>query len=390
MPPHPKAEPPKIVFLFSDTGGGHRSACEAIIEALDLEFPGGFRTKMVDIFRQYAPPPFALAPDIYPTLSRMPEMWGLGYRASNGPRRAQVMTEMVWPYIRRSINRLVVEHPCDLLVSVHQLSNAPFLKTLKEREALGNPKIPFASVVTDMVTTHAFWYDRRADLVIVPTEAARERGLRLGLDPRRLRVVGMPVAERFASFRGDKAELRARLGWPQDRPVALLVGGGEGIGPLEGICSAVDERGLPLSLAVVAGRNRKLQRKLANRRWKTPVHVYGFVRNMPELMAAADILVTKAGPGTISEAFITGLPIVLYSKMPGQEDGNVTYVVDEGAGSWAPEPREAAGVIARWVLDPAERERVAAASRALARPSASREIARLLAGMVYNFQHANP
>jgi len=107
-------------------------------------------------------------------------------------------------------------------------------------------------------------------------------------------------------------------------------------------------------------------------------------------MAAADILVTKAGPGTISEAFIAGLPIVLYSKMPGQEDGNVTYVVDEGAGSWAPEPREAAGVIARWVLDPAERERVAAASRALARPSASREIARLLAGMVYNFQHANP
>lgn len=384
-PQHPAANAPKMVFLFSDTGGGHRSACEAIIEALNLEYPHKFRTEMVDIFRQYAPPPLALAPDIYPTLSRMPEMWGLGYRASNGPRRTAMMTTMIWPYVRRSINRLVVEHPCDLLVSVHQLSNAPFLQALEKRRGLGNARIPFVSVVTDMVTTHAFWYDRRADLVIVPTEAARERGLRLGLDPRRMRVVGMPVAEHFARPQGEKAALRARLGWPQDRPVALLVGGGEGMGPLEAICAAVDELQLPLTLAVVAGRNQKLKKRLAARHWNNPPVLYGFVRNMPELMAAADILVTKAGPGTISEAFIAGLPIVLYSKMPGQEDGNVTYVVDEGAGVWAPEPREAAAAISQWVLQPAERERIAAASCALARPQASREIARLLAGMVYNF-----
>lgn len=389
-----QARPPnklaRMVFLFSDTGGGHRSACEAIIEALNLEYPGRFQTEMVDIFREYAPPPLALAPDIYPTLSRMPEMWGLGYRVSNGPRRTQMMTSMVWPYVRRSINRLVLEHPCDLLVSVHQLSNAPFLQALEHRVALGNPKIPFASVVTDMVTTHAFWYDRRADLVIVPTEAARDRGLRLGLDPNRLHVVGMPVAERFTHPPEDKDALRETLGWPKDRLVALVVGGGEGMGPLESICAEVDERRLPLTLAVVAGRNRKLQRRLTNRRWRSAPLVYGFVRNMPDLMAAADVLITKAGPGTISEAFIAGLPIILYSKMPGQEDGNVTYVVNERAGVWAHEPHEVADVLSRWASHPGEREQVAAASCRLARPSASREIARLLAGMVYNFQHAHP
>src|SRR5574338_1277922 len=108
MQPRPPNNPPRMVFLFSDTGGGHRSACEAIIEALNLEYPQRFQTEMVDIFRDYAPPPFALAPDIYPTLSRMPEMWGLGYRVSNGPRRTQMMTSMVWPYVRRLINRLVL------------------------------------------------------------------------------------------------------------------------------------------------------------------------------------------------------------------------------------------------------------------------------------------
>ncbi len=61
---------------------------------------------------------------------------------------------------------------------------------------------------------------------------------------------------------------------------------------------------------------------------------------MPDFMQASDVLVTKAGPGTISKSFIAGLPIIMYSRMPGQEDGNVTYVVDEGAGVWAPTPEE--------------------------------------------------
>jgi 1,2-diacylglycerol 3-beta-galactosyltransferase len=66
--------------------------------------------------------------------------------------------------------------------------------------------------------------------------------------------------------------------------------------------------------------------------------VYGFVQDMPDFMRAADVLITKAGPGTISEAFIAGLPMILYSRLPGQEDGNVGYVVDNGAGVWAPRP----------------------------------------------------
>src|SRR5512133_1259049 len=111
MDRRPSPEKRNIVFLFSDTGGGHRSACEAIIEAINLEFPGRFTTEMVDIFRQYAPPPLDMAPDIYPTLSRMPDVWRIGYKASDGQRRTRLMSSMIWPYVRRSINRLVLEHP---------------------------------------------------------------------------------------------------------------------------------------------------------------------------------------------------------------------------------------------------------------------------------------
>ena len=187
------------------------------------------------------------------------------------------------------------------------------------------PIPPFASVVTDMVSTHAFWFDRRADLVIVPTEAARKRGLAVGLQSEQIHVVGMPVAERFAKPLGDKQHLRRQMGWPDNRPVVLMVGGGEGMGPLENMALAIDKSGLKVAVAIIAGRNRKLHEHLEAHNWRIPAFVYGFVKNMPDFMTAADVLVTKAGPGTISEAFIAGLPLILYSRMPGQEDGNVAF-----------------------------------------------------------------
>ncbi|MEI8132459.1 MAG: glycosyltransferase, partial [Leptolinea sp.] len=109
---------------------------------------------------------------------------------------------------------------------------------------------------------------------------------------------------------------------------------------------------------------------------------YGFVRAMPDFMQAANVLVTKAGPGTICEAFIAGLPIILYSKMPGQEDGNVDYVVNEGAGVWAPEPEQVVAALQTWLNAPELRWQAAFECRRVARPNAAREIARILAGRV--------
>jgi 1,2-diacylglycerol 3-beta-galactosyltransferase len=97
---------------------------------------------------------------------------------------------------------------------------------------------------------------------------------------------------------------------------------------------------------------------------------------MPELMNASDIILTKAGPGTISEAFTAGLPIILYSRMPGQEEGNVDYVVEKGAGVWAPYPEQVVATLRYWLDHPEERQKIAKTSKNLARPDASKDIAR--------------
>ncbi len=373
-----KPDLPHIVFLFSDTGGGHRSAAQAIIEALKLEFPTQTTQEMVDIFREYAPPPLHLAPEIYPPLSRMPRVWGMGYHISDGPRRTRFFYQMIWPYIRWGLQRLVREHPSSLIVSVHQLPNEPMAHAIR---ACGH-KIPFTTVVTDLVTTHAAWYTNQADLIIVPTTVAYRRALSLGISPERMEVVGLPVAERFCQLTGDRAEIRARLGWSQNRMTVLLVGGGEGMGPLEPTAHAIDAAGLPVQLVIIAGRNKKLKESLERYAWNIPVAVYGFVQEMPDFMRAADFLVTKAGPGTISEAFIAGLPMVLYSRLPGQEDGNVGYVVSNGAGVWAPRPEAVVAALANWLYNPDLYQQAKGACLRLARPYAAREIARLLAAQV--------
>ncbi len=363
---------PHILFLFSDTGGGHRAAADALIEALGLEFGDALTTEMVDFLKDYAPPPYNQLPRFYPEMVKVPELWGVGFRISDGRPQARLVTSTLWPVVRQAARRLVQEHPADLLVSVHPLGNSFFL------QALGHNRPPFVTVVTDMVTTHALWYDKRADIIFVPTRLARQRALEYHMPPEKVVVAGQPISERYTRPCQDKAGLRRSLGWPEDKFTVLMVGGGEGMGPLAETARAVDESGLDVTQVVVAGRNEKLKAYLESLTWENPTFLYGFTRQLPDFMRAADVIVTKAGPGTIAEALAASLPIILYARLPGQEDGNVLYVQERGVGVWAPEPLQVVRTLTRWVCKPHIRQQVIANCQEAARPEASRLIARKL------------
>jgi len=371
--------PKRILILFSDTGGGHRSAGEALQEALLAHHGKDAAVQMVDALKESMPYPFNRFPAWYPTMIRRgARSWGRGFRVTDGPRRSRAIVNLAWPYVRRRIKRLVREHPADVIVSLHPLLIAPILR------ALGSDRPPVITVVTDLVSTHAWWYHPGVDVCLVPTAQARERALRFGLSPEKVRVVGLPVAARFCGPPGDKAGLRARLGWGTGQPVVLIVGGGEGMGPVGEIAQAISASGLGCELVVVAGRNQALRERLAAARWAAPAHIYGFVTEMPDFMRAADVLVTKAGPGTISEALNASLPIILYGHLPGQEAGNVAYVTEGGAGVWAPGPQQVVEALGRWLGPQADRvalSRVGANARRLAWPNAARDGAEIIWAM---------
>ena len=363
---------PHILFLFSDTGGGHRAAMDAIIEGLQLEFGDAISTESVDFLKEYAPPPYNRLPLLYPEMVKLPELWGMSFKISDGRPQARMVTSTFWPIVRRAAHRMVDEHPADLLVSVHPVVVSFCLK------ALGKKRPPFVTVVTDMVSTHALWFDKRADLILVPTRMARESALENHMSPEKVLVVGQPIAERHCQVGCDKTLLRKKFGWPVDNFTVLLVGGGEGMGPLAETARAIDESGLDVNLVIVAGRNAKLKNYLKTLYWENSTFIYGFTSEMPDFMNASDAIVTKAGPGTIAEAMAAGLPILLYAKLPGQEDGNVTYVENRGVGVWAPEPLKVVRMLTRWVCRPAERNEVVKNCRSAARPDAARVIARVL------------
>ncbi len=154
------------------------------------------------------------------------------------------------------------------------------------------------------------------------------------------------------------------------------------MGPLAKTARAIDESGLDITLVIVCGRNQKLKESLEAQAWENPVYIYGFTRDMPDFMRAADFIVTKAGPGTIAEALNAQLPIILYSKLPGQEDGNVTFVQEEGAGVWAPTSPEVVRALTRWISRPAERLNVIENCQRAGKPEAARTIARTIGDML--------
>ena len=366
---------PHILFLFSDTGGGHRSATEAIIEAMDLEFPDTFTYEMVDFFLDYSPPPLNLAGSSYPTMSRMERFWKMAFETTDDPDLMRMIYAVNWPYIRYYMYRLHSTHPCDAIVSVHPLINIPFLRAKQKKQ----DPTPYITVVTDLVSTHTAWFDNRADVIVVPTQQAKQKAIDYNIDPEKLKIIGLPVADRFCQLAGDRKALRKKMGWPEDKLVILLVGGGEGMGPLGEISMQINKAKLDATLVVITGRNKKLKERLENHKWDIPTYIYGFVKNMPEFMRAADILISKAGPGTISEALIAELLIILYHRIPGQEEGNVSYVINEGAGIWAPEIKDIIEALKEFIYNPEKRKEAVANAKKLARPNASRDIAKLIA-----------
>jgi len=258
---------------------------------------------------------------------------------------------------------------------VHPLINIPLLRALKDKGV----KKPYIVVVTDLVSTHTAWYSNDADRIIIPTQQAVKRALRAGVKPEKLAIIGLPVADRFTHVIEHPEAIKQRLGWPLDKVAILLVGGGEGMGPLEKVATQINTAGLDATLAVITGRNKKLKAQLEAVDWQIPAFIYGFVTEMPQYMRAADILISKAGPGTISEALIAELPIILYHRIPGQEEGNVSYVIDEGAGVWAPDIQDIIATLKDWLDHPEKREQAVKQAKRLARPDASRQIACIIA-----------
>ena len=181
--------------------------------------------------------------------------------------------------------------------------------------------------------------------------------------------------------------MRARLGLDLERPCVLIVGGGDGVGPISETARAICAQVPGVQLVVVCGHNERLRKQLEAIEWEVPVRIDGFVDNMPRIDVGQRFACDQGRPGTLAEAFIAGLPVIIFGYTPGQETANVDYVLEHRAGAFATEPTEIARIVGEW-LEPDNKdwERVVANAAGLARPDATVVIARQL----YTMLHRGP
>jgi 1,2-diacylglycerol 3-beta-galactosyltransferase len=374
-----------LLFLIADTGGGHRAAATAVARQLATDRPGEFDIAIVDPVATASPGALGRTADLYgPLIQHARWLWGALYHVTNSATAVSLVRRSALRPVRETVARLVATQRPMAVVSFHPLLNHLAAEAV---HAGATPAPPVITVITDLVDVHAGWACRDVDAVVIPSPGGLDRCRRAGIPAHSCHQLGLPVDAAFARPFPDVDErrsLRGRLGLAEDRFTVLVCGGADGSGGLPPRARAIAASGLDVGLAVICGRNNRARQRLSGLRDAAGrvVPVLGFVDNMADWMRAADVVVTKAGPGTISEALCSGLPMLLTWYIPGQERGNLEWVVDIGAGRYVRRPGELVDAIAELSAPgspglAAMRVAVAAA----ARPEATARIAALIADM---------
>ena len=323
----------RILFAISDTGGGHRSGAAALHAAL-LQHPDahGLEYSTIDLITSTGLPLLRNAPGLYDSLStRWLPLWDLLYQLTNGRRRVDTISEIAYLSAQRNIRRAIDAYKPDLVVSVHPLAN----RFIGHARRTFNMQFRFITVVTDLVSLHTAWGDLDADLCVAPTQEGADVLLKQGMPLDKVVYAGFPVHPKFTACTLTDRESRSLLAVDVDRFTVLLTAGGVGSGRLRELVVALHTAHPDMQLFVVTGRNAALRTELQRLNMPSHVHIYGFVDNMEQLMAASDVVVTKAGPGTLMEALVMRRPVVITEAVGMQEQGNIAFVVDRGLGAYS-------------------------------------------------------
>lgn len=363
-----------VLFAISDTGGGHRSAAVAIAAALDHASNARLTWRIDDILQLTDVPLVRSAPGMYDQLStRWLRLYDMTFQLTNGKRRVDLLSQLVFITARRNITRLLLETRPKVVVVTHPLVHR-FVCAARRIYRL---PCRVVTVVTDLVSLHASWTYPGVDLALVPTDEAYRLMQKRGMRPSKMQRTGFPVHPKFADYAGNTTTARADVGLDADRFTILLTAGGVGSGRLGELVRAMERAYPDRQLLVVTGKNRTLHDELVDEGRPANSHIFGFVQNMETLMAASDIVVTKAGPGTLMEALVMRKPVILTEAVGMQEQGNIDFVLNYELGMFCPTTER----IVEAVSDLEDRQRYAATLERLAHSvprDGSAEIAHLV------------
>ena len=367
----------RILILHVRAGAGHERAARAVAVALERTAPGTVTAvhDALDFSSRFLRTTYASSYNR--VLARAPRVWGVVYKRTAHPYDSWRQRFRTWLAVWGSPGyHSVIERFRPSVILCTQFLPAEVLATWRERSRL---HIPVATVITDFAI-HPVWVYRGTDRYFVATESVREELIDTGLVPaERIDVTGVPIDPKF-SVPIPQAEARGLLGLDPDpsRVTILLVGGGFGWGPLEGMLEVILELPQSVQALVIAGRNDRLRGRLLDlsRGAENRIKVHGFTDQMDLFMAASDLIVGKAGGLTSSEAMARGVPLVVYRPIPGQEERNCDFLQESGAAVRAHDLDELHFRLHHFIANPEHLARMRERASAIGRPRSAFDVAR--------------
>lgn len=367
---------PRILVLSASVGAGHLRAAQAVELALRRTVPAA-TVSNVDVLELTNPAFRRLYGKAYLDLvNQAPHLLGYFYdlldRPSRSGRHRGDRLRLAFQKLNlKPFIRFLQEQPWDLVINTHFLP-AEIIASLRQKEKL---QVPQVTATTDF-ETHRLWVNEPCERYFTATEEGAlylgSWGVPAGTD---IIATGIPIDPVFSEPK-DRSECVERQGLVGDRPVVLQLAGGFGVGPIEKLYRALLDIEVPLELVVVTGRNDKVRRQLKEVQGpaRHRVKILGFTQEMDELMGAADLVVSKPGGLTTSEALARGAGMVVVNPIPGQESRNSDFLLENGAAIKANNIATLAHKVTRLFREPERLAQLKANARRLGRPRAAFDV----------------
>jgi processive 1,2-diacylglycerol beta-glucosyltransferase len=319
----------RILIATVTAGGGHLAAAAALEEAWHELRPKD-TVERVDLVKFFSALNRKIHADGYVKLvERAPELWGLIFSKTDEPsvaRRLNRIKQLVPSRARIRFARFVRDFHPDVVLCTHYEP----VDALGQMRRKGKTKPPFVVCIVTDFEAHALWMDADVDLYCVAADETKARLIARGAATEKVVSTGIPIGAKFAT-KVNSLAARKSLGLRDDLATLLVLSGGFGLGPVGAILAELDKVSRDFQTVVVCGRNEELRRELASQDRQHPTRVLGFASNMHELMTIADLIITKPGGLTSSEALALGKPLFILDPIPGQEAANSDFLLERGA-----------------------------------------------------------
>ena len=364
----------KVLLMYITKVSGHRQATLAIQRALrelddSVEAPGvngfGYTYPILEkvVNRAYMS-----------VIKRTPKVWDYLYDNPNVVKKSQSIKKFLHKTSHKKIAKLLGEYNPDTIVCTQAFPCG----MVADYKTAHNLKVTLIGVLTDFAP-HSYWINEGVDYYVVPDDEARDRFIKKGVSPDSIKVYGIPIQSKFA-VQLDKEPIAQTLGLDLTIPIILIMGGGQGLGPIKEVVSCLENIDSPLQIIVITGVNQKLQKWLEKERkhFTKKLINYDYATNVDELMEIATLIITKPGGLTTSECLAKGLPMIIVNPIPGQEMRNTDFLLKNGMGIRIDKTSDVGEEIELLLKSPERLALMRKAALAFGKPHAAYDVARLI------------